>query len=110
MGFQRETASRGTLAMYTSVCSPRFHGITTQTVSDCVCCCVRVYHIRDNTYSTLDRRRDHNHQLGHLYFRNIISFISTSLVLMRYQVTKIQPATDPNVERRSVGDGDREAG
>jgi drug/metabolite transporter (DMT)-like permease len=30
MGFQRETASRGTLAMYTSVCFPQFLGITTQ--------------------------------------------------------------------------------
>jgi len=81
MGFQRETASRGTLAMYTSVCFPRFHGITTRTasVSDRVCCCVRVHYIRDNTYSTFDRRRDHNHQLGHLYFRNAISLVHLNL-------------------------------
>jgi hypothetical protein len=87
MGFQRETASRGSLAMYTSVCLPPPHGEKWKngsTVIDRVCRHVRVHRVWDNTYPPFDGWRDHNHKLGYLYFRNIpsLSFISTKLVLM----------------------------
>jgi hypothetical protein len=75
MGFQRETASRGSLAMYTSVCLPRSNGENSSTVLDHVCCHVRVHRVWDNTYPTFDGWRDHNHQLGYLYFRNIPSLV-----------------------------------
>jgi hypothetical protein len=77
MGFQRETASRGTLAMYTSVSLRLFYCLEgDSTVLGCVCCRVRVHRVSHNTDPTLDRWGDHNHERGRLYFRNILFFSS----------------------------------
>ena len=109
MGFQRETAARGSLAMFTAVRLPRFvlfRCTSDSPVIGCVCGCARVHRFSHNADSTLYRRGDHNHKHGHLYFRNLSFLISTWLVLMHHQLTKqttTQPASDAGVERGSLG-------
>lgn len=90
MGFQRETAARGSLAMFTAVRHPRFvlfPWANHPTVLGCVCSHATDHRFSDNAHSTLCRRDGHNHKHGHLCFRNLSSFISTWLVLMPHQLT-----------------------
>jgi hypothetical protein len=123
MGFQRETAARGSLVMFTSVRHPRFVVLPSWahdwTVIGCICDCARVHRFSHNAHSPLYRRCDHNHQHGHLCFRNFSPFISIRRVLMPHQLTKQiasrRPDTDFGVERGSLStpdaarDDDREA-
>ena len=70
MGFQRETASRGTLAIYTSVCLLRFGLFSREsltTVSGRLCCYTRVHRFPYDAHPAIDRRGDHYHKLGYLY-------------------------------------------
>ena len=118
MGFQRETASRGSLAGYTSVslsCLFYFHR-SDSPVLGCVCCFFRLYRLSYNTNPTLYRWGDRNHERDDLCFRNILPYVSASLVLIPHQLTKqttTRPATDASVERgppaTSARDDDREA-
>lgn len=111
MGFQRETAARGSLAMFTAV-RPQFvlsPWANHSTVIGCVCSYARVHRFSDNAHSTLYRRDGHNHKHGHLCFRNLSPFILTWLVLRRpHQLTKqtasrpLRPATDSGVEQGSL--------
>jgi hypothetical protein len=120
MGFQRETASRGSLAGYTSVCISLFvlfHRKVTPVLA-CVCCFFRVLRFSYNTNPTFYCWGDRNYGRGGLCFRNIPHSISSWLVLTPHQLTKqtttsTQPATDASFERgepaTSARDDDREA-
>lgn len=107
MGFQREMASRGSLAMYTSVRLPHlfcFHGSVTHLGR--ICCCARVYRLSDNANVTIDRWGDYYHGHGRLRFRNIPSYILTQLnsCSCPHQLTKqatARPANDVRIEQES---------
>jgi hypothetical protein len=78
MGFQRETASRGALAIYTSVCLLHHNSFNaSQLFLDCLCCCVGVYRISYNAFCTVNCWSSHNHQLSHLYICIILSYLSS---------------------------------
>jgi hypothetical protein len=109
MGFQRETASRGALAMYTSVCLLRSRYCYGESalytyILGRICYWVRIHRFPYDTYPALDSRVDYNPELSCLYLRTILCFISTELMLIPWQMTKktAMPATP-------VGDRDREA-
>ena len=115
MGFQRETASRGSLTGYTSVSLFYFHRCGSPVLA-CVCCFFRLYRLSYNTNPTLNHWGDRNYERDDLCFRNILPYVSASLVLIPHQLTKqstTRPATDASVERgppaTSARDDDREA-
>lgn len=75
MGFQRETASRGSLAMYTSVCLLvtvfSRERCLIQTVSGRFCRRARVHCFPYDAYRALDRRGDYYYEFGDLYIGTI---------------------------------------
>jgi hypothetical protein len=78
MGLQRETAGRGALAIYTSVC-PSCHDYRNAKVTfttDCFCGYIRICRLSYHPFNTLDHRGVDNRGLGHLYHRNP-SFVSS---------------------------------
>jgi hypothetical protein len=83
MGFQRETASRGTLAMYTSVrpaCHFHVRNVTIAVLFlGCLCRRARVHRFSYDAYPALDRRVDHYHELGYLHVGAIPSYVSSQI-------------------------------
>jgi hypothetical protein len=75
MGFQRETASRGSLAMYTSVCLLvtvfSRERCLIPTVSGRLCRRARVHCFPYDAYRALDRRGDYYYEFGDLYIGTI---------------------------------------
>ena len=83
MGLQRETAGRGTLAIYSSVSflSSHYRECILTFTTDSFRRCVRIYSFSYHTFSSLDRWDVNHRQLGHLYYRNLDSFSYHNLVL-----------------------------
>ena len=83
MGLQRETAGRGTLAIYSSVCflSSHYHERFVTFTTDSLRRCVRIYRVSYHAFSSLDRWDVDHRELGHLYHCNLSSFSCHNLVL-----------------------------
>ena len=83
MGLQRETAGRGTLAIYSSVCflSSHYRECFVTFTTDSICRCVRIYRFSYHAFSSLDRWDVDHRELGHLYYRNLNSFSDHNLTL-----------------------------
>lgn len=81
MGLQRETAGRGTLAIYSSVCFLSSHyrkGFVTFT-TDSLRRCFRIYRFSYHAFSTLDHWDVDHRELGYLYHRNLDTLSFTTL-------------------------------
>ena len=85
MGLQRETAGRGTLAIYSSVCFCPYIGVPVSFVTfatDCLRCYVRIPLLSYHAFSSLDRWDTDHRDLGNLYYSNFTSFSSHCPVLI----------------------------
>ena len=76
IGLQYETAGRGSLALYTSVCLVRstfLCCLSSDLATDYFRHCVRVYHVSYHAFASFDHWNCDDLELGHLYYCNISS-------------------------------------
>jgi hypothetical protein len=81
MGLQRETAGRGTLAIYSSVgfLSSYYRKCFVTFTTDSLRRCFRIYRFPYHAFSSLDHWNDDHRELSYIYHRNLNSFSFTTL-------------------------------